>query len=308
MERSKYKSYEELDFSSCPIWIQVHNVLLEALCLENVVMIGGSVGEGGFGGRSSVQWQPDGNRTWISIRYEKLPNFCYHCGKLGHNNRSCKSKRLMFAVDITEPRFGPWLSMTASCSWEEVTVVIWEEWVEAGYVQLKREEALHQEKRGSDQRTNTKLVVVEEDLFTIRLHKPCKRSQEQEENQLAIIPFNGKVLNEVINVLDGLGLKRNVEEELVSVMAKKRRMGSLRNDIPMSIVSSYADSLKKSKTKTMINSKRKICGEKENLMEEELELDEEMTDHVLPIAVETTFVFKAKRGRKKKTVTDGVGG
>ncbi|KAI9074490.1 hypothetical protein K1719_043552 [Acacia pycnantha] len=45
MECSKYKSYEELDFSHCPIWIQVHNVPLEALCLENATMIGGYVGE-----------------------------------------------------------------------------------------------------------------------------------------------------------------------------------------------------------------------------------------------------------------------
>ena len=41
-------------------------------------------------------------------------------------------------------------------------------------------------------------------------------------NSLAIVPFNGKILNKVISVMDGLGLKRNAEEELESVAVKKR--------------------------------------------------------------------------------------
>ncbi|KAI9120111.1 hypothetical protein K1719_008759 [Acacia pycnantha] len=45
LERSKYNSCEEFDFGHSPVWIQFHNVPLEALCLENVVMLGNHVGE-----------------------------------------------------------------------------------------------------------------------------------------------------------------------------------------------------------------------------------------------------------------------
>ncbi|KAI9076574.1 hypothetical protein K1719_041560 [Acacia pycnantha] len=39
MERSSYKSYEEFIFSHILAWIQMHNVPLEALCLENAIKI-----------------------------------------------------------------------------------------------------------------------------------------------------------------------------------------------------------------------------------------------------------------------------
>lgn len=31
-----------------------------------------------------------GQDLWISYKYEKLSDFCYDCGRLGHDNRSCK--------------------------------------------------------------------------------------------------------------------------------------------------------------------------------------------------------------------------
>ncbi|KAI9107466.1 hypothetical protein K1719_021503 [Acacia pycnantha] len=45
LECSKYNSCEELDYSHCPMWIQMHNVPMEARFLKNVVTIGGYVGE-----------------------------------------------------------------------------------------------------------------------------------------------------------------------------------------------------------------------------------------------------------------------
>lgn len=45
MERVKYNSCEEIDFSLCPVWVQMHNVPVEAICLENTVATGGFVGE-----------------------------------------------------------------------------------------------------------------------------------------------------------------------------------------------------------------------------------------------------------------------
>ncbi|KAI9084967.1 hypothetical protein K1719_032959 [Acacia pycnantha] len=45
MERSRYKSCEEFEFSRSPVWIQMHHVPMEAMCLENTIRIGGHVGE-----------------------------------------------------------------------------------------------------------------------------------------------------------------------------------------------------------------------------------------------------------------------
>ncbi|MFQ6645395.1 hypothetical protein Gotur_018939 [Gossypium turneri] len=31
----------------------------------------------------------NGNRIWIPFKYEKLPTFCFGCGKLGHGLQEC---------------------------------------------------------------------------------------------------------------------------------------------------------------------------------------------------------------------------
>ena len=33
----------------------------------------------------------DGERSWVTFRYERLPMFCHHCGLLGHDLRHCAS-------------------------------------------------------------------------------------------------------------------------------------------------------------------------------------------------------------------------
>ena len=32
----------------------------------------------------------DGERFWVSFKYEKLPVFCFFCGRLGHDERHCQ--------------------------------------------------------------------------------------------------------------------------------------------------------------------------------------------------------------------------
>ena len=31
----------------------------------------------------------DGERGWVAFKYERLPTFCFSCGKLGHDDKHC---------------------------------------------------------------------------------------------------------------------------------------------------------------------------------------------------------------------------
>lgn len=48
----------------------------------------------------------DGERFWVSFRYERLPTFCYVCGKIGHDEKHCSVKQDGQQVDR---QYGEWL-------------------------------------------------------------------------------------------------------------------------------------------------------------------------------------------------------
>ena len=33
---------------------------------------------------------PNGSKSWVNFKYERLPNMCYWCGRLDHNDRDCE--------------------------------------------------------------------------------------------------------------------------------------------------------------------------------------------------------------------------
>jgi hypothetical protein len=48
--------------------------------------------------------------TWVKFKYEKLPNFCYHCGVVRHSRRDCAAKSLKGEGSLSrDTPFGPWL-------------------------------------------------------------------------------------------------------------------------------------------------------------------------------------------------------
>ncbi|KAI9111818.1 hypothetical protein K1719_017508 [Acacia pycnantha] len=206
MEREKYKSCEEIDFSRCPVWVQMHNVLMEEICLENTIAIGGFVREVMMAEdpyyddrylRSFLRarivvdlrkplaygfWldRPEGGKVWISIRYEKLQSLCYKCGKIGHDNRGCNSDTLMSIFCPNEPRFGAWLTTKIFRNWDEAMVVVNSDWLEENYALQKKEEAVLRKKRATNRQPDLNASYDEEELFFIKVNKTVVKSPEVE--------------------------------------------------------------------------------------------------------------------------------
>lgn len=48
----------------------------------------------------------DGERTWVCFKYERLPTFCFTCGKIGHDEKHCG---MVFEEQPLERQYGEWL-------------------------------------------------------------------------------------------------------------------------------------------------------------------------------------------------------
>lgn len=107
----------EINFSRCPIWVQVHGLPVNKMSRQNAETLANDfrssaiedTGGGllinrsflrikveidtnlplpkGFWLRRNGDSNPD---VWVYYKYEKLPEFCYWCGRIGHDNRVCR--------------------------------------------------------------------------------------------------------------------------------------------------------------------------------------------------------------------------
>ncbi|KAK4428724.1 hypothetical protein Salat_1172300 [Sesamum alatum] len=126
---------EEVSLDWSPFFVRVHGIPYGLRSSDTARMIGSKIGrwEDETNVQDSITWQDSlriricldvtvplkralrvrvANRTLVVVHftYERLPNFCYLCGRLGHIQRICD---LRFTDDFVDPGshapYGPWL-------------------------------------------------------------------------------------------------------------------------------------------------------------------------------------------------------
>ncbi|KAI9084963.1 hypothetical protein K1719_033136 [Acacia pycnantha] len=65
-------------------------------------------------------------------KYERIQNFCFFCGKVGHDGRACKDPKANKDHGVEPFGFGSWMGTAAVRTIEEALVVCKESWCEAG--------------------------------------------------------------------------------------------------------------------------------------------------------------------------------
>ena len=103
-----------LNFDRVSFWIQVHDLPLGSLNMKTAshivslagIVISGSGDAEEFEGGNYMQVRVsiditkplsrgkkvefnNGEKSWVSFKYERLPNLCYWCGCLTHQDRDC---------------------------------------------------------------------------------------------------------------------------------------------------------------------------------------------------------------------------
>lgn len=127
----------EIEFTHSLFWIQIHGVPLEGISKENARRIASKAGEveevedpfvgyklarGFMRARVCVNitqplvtgvWIPrkDLPNTWAWIYYEKLQDFCFKCGRLGHGKKDCEEQEVKAQWNPEKPRYGPKLGV-----------------------------------------------------------------------------------------------------------------------------------------------------------------------------------------------------
>ena len=125
---------QNLQFKSTSFWVQIHDLHFSYLSKEVTISIGESLGamtvpkdssemRGGNFMRVQVTiditkalcrgrrvlWSLD-SEGWVLFKYERLPNICYWCGQLSHDDKDCTLwLQSNGTLAVEDRQFGPWI-------------------------------------------------------------------------------------------------------------------------------------------------------------------------------------------------------
>ena len=132
------ESIQTLTFKDVAFWVQIHGLPTLSQTREAGLRIGRSlgkvekvdVGDKGFSMgcylrirvtldiSQPLSWgrivRSGGSESqWVEFKYERLPVFCYLCGKLDHDENECLEwLRSVGPIRAKEKQYGPWLRAT----------------------------------------------------------------------------------------------------------------------------------------------------------------------------------------------------
>ncbi len=144
------EAIEDVVFRETSLWVQLHGLPIRKMNLEVANTLVSSLGrveqisngdtnaDGGQAMRIRVRLDvtkplcrgrkarlEKGHETWISFKYERLPNFCYWCGLLSNSDKDCPQWLLnKEELRAEDQQFGPWLRAVNERPWRKTKIKV----------------------------------------------------------------------------------------------------------------------------------------------------------------------------------------